>query len=169
MAKKKKTTQPKEQSNSGIVYSGRVEIDYIKNGHIYKTTKKKNAGTIKLFEFICNCLTGTYNDNNSPKWINIFSKTGDRVNITPSPVKNPTISILTDSCQAILHFMVPGSNLITTLQGTQIALFNNSKATSSSLGDALAVIQIEDESEIIQNISIDTTLNITWIMTLQNK
>jgi len=62
------------EKNSGIGYSGKIKVSVLANNKVIKTKEYKNNGSVKLFEFLAQCLTGKYNtaQANQPKLVQGF-------------------------------------------------------------------------------------------------
>lgn len=57
--------------NDALMYSGKVTVQ-VKNMKTKKIVSErviKNAGTINLFEFLCNCLLGQYESSKKPNYL----------------------------------------------------------------------------------------------------
>lgn len=64
--------QNKIQSAASISYKGSIKISLLKNKKVVKSSKKHNAGTVSLVNFLNNCLAGKYHDDKRPFYIKLF-------------------------------------------------------------------------------------------------
>jgi hypothetical protein len=65
---KKKVKVIETKTDSLVSYTGTVTIKKIKNGKVTASRVLHNEGGDELFNYLCNCLTGTYNNNLKPAW-----------------------------------------------------------------------------------------------------
>ena len=61
--------------NSNFTYTGKVtlKIQDLKSKKIISQREIKNSGTINLFHFLCNCLTGNYETSKRPRYLDASS------------------------------------------------------------------------------------------------
>lgn len=86
MARRKKQTQQPIKTTSAVGYQGTIKLSVQKNGKTLKSQTFHNTGDAKLFEFLGNCLAGTFDANNRPCRIRLFAKdTATGVENTDSP------------------------------------------------------------------------------------
>ena len=76
MARKKKQEKKEISKNiqhsTNILYEGKVDIDFIRNGKRIKRLSSHNDGYVPLFTFILRCLSGDYREADRPKYVYVF-------------------------------------------------------------------------------------------------
>ena len=161
MAKNKKL-----KKDDGVVgYSGDVEAGFYRNGHKFKQVTT-NAGTRKLFEYLCGCLAGTINANYSidkrPGKLRLYDSTGKQL-LTYGVIFNDfqmgvNVDRPTPNYAITINFLIPG----VTIRGKGIT-----GVKLLSMDD----VDIYAEAEFNSPVSIeevDTNLYVAWTLTIYN-
>ena len=111
--------------NNPVSYSGvvTIKIQDTKSKKIISSRVIKNAGTKYLFQFLCNCLTGTYDNQKYPRYLDASDTIIDAQTAnTPKEFTSALYfrSILTSS--NVLE--IPGQTLLNT-DGTTLVAYSN--------------------------------------------
>lgn len=75
MSRKKKNVSVKVKEQTPVKYTGSVNIKTIKKGKVTSSNTFHNEGTTELFNFLLNCLAGTYLKDAQPRFA-VLAKQG---------------------------------------------------------------------------------------------
>lgn len=165
----------KESNNkSGIPYQGTLTAKIIRNGKIVKKIKKKNTGTLYLFEQLVNCILGEDVHNNMPKYLDagtIASELEANVNNFRSSLVLPVdltgrYKEFVDGTywSALFNAFIPFSTIINTEEQVGINAFALKPDINSPINEILALVKLDDHIIINQGES----LLIEWRMAFTN-
>lgn len=79
MARRKKTAQAAVTEKEQVSYSGQVKLSVQKGNKTLSTKTYHNAGTSKLFKFICEALAGNFRRGMLPSKIALFDAESSEV------------------------------------------------------------------------------------------
>lgn len=179
--------------DSAIGYNGNLSV-LIKNGN--RTISKKayhNMGHVKLFQFICNCLAGTFTETARPCRIRLYkannpnsfdaSTESDRSTWTDGDVVSsfiyadtttvpnaPGDGTTTNAYQVTYHFRIPLAFIQDNIY--KVALYSQ---IGSAFDDICASFFFTNSNEtawdpiIISNLRGNFSVIIEWTMTVSNK
>lgn len=163
-------------TSTNFKYTGKIKIKYISKNKIVKSYRAHNQGQLSLFKFICDCLVGQYDDDNSPKYIQIFNSTTKEPEfsknycVTTAAIRhNSAVSLVVNNVEAkaLIKFLIPGGSLksSTNFRGNVLALYN--KNNYDDVSNPMAYVVLE-ESESIGAIEADTNILIEWSLSISN-
>lgn len=151
--------QNKIQSAASISYKGSVKISLLKNKKVVKSSKKHNAGTTALVNFLNNCLAGEYQETKRPFYIKLFKSESEAITNLIS------FSQLTQSDSVpTFSFYVPYAAALArgTLHSAKIYTKDSVRGTETVLAD----ITFGDVDDQYANYSLDPTLT-TYALLIQ--
>lgn len=181
MAKRK----TKKKVAGTIAYTGDIQIDYAHGKKIYKTVKAHNTGRVPLFSFIANCIAGTFNPGENPKYIRLFHVNNkdeegtftDEKSVAPVPFSTVAVEEYGDNAKTIFKFTIPFSLLPVVSPDrkaqegiNQIAIYNSTNYNTKTNPSAYFVIHTPGSTETYAYLDSDGKSNviITWTMTFKN-
>lgn len=175
----------KINTQKGLSYRGRVNVQVFKGKRTLSSFKGHNAGTLKLFKYLTDCLAGTYNTNQSPWFLRAFRVTTDgtvdistsgEITVTAIPCSGVSSFESEEGDKEVaiasFKFLVPFSNLIAngTIGAFRIYSRDDSEhytEGTSSEENWLAEIILPAEDRITTSNSKNNIL-ITWEMIIDN-
>lgn len=171
--------------NNSIGYKGKVIIKYIKDGKERRRITTYNTGSLPLFNFITNCLTGNFSKKDVPNYIvGYYSSNTESVSSTDlgecvftSPLISTDSSVENNVSNSVanIKFLIPSQ--IIKLEGNQtvnvIALYSESNIGThlTQGGTNPSAYIILEQDDIIESEDLGTNNNyvIIWKLTISNK
>lgn len=172
MRRKKRT---KKDNKLQLDYSGKVTVNVVRNGEVLKTIDGHNSGTYRLFEFIAKCLSGKYESQCTPKFLQIFHVADASQDISENLQSLVgIISVATtiynsskqnSSASASLTFSIPGElfNNVSLLPNL-FALYSQEDRLNQT--SPLATYYLDGG---LTNIASDTNVIVVWELIIGNK
>lgn len=171
------SNKTKRDTNYGIVYKGKVSIEYTFKNKIKKRIGHNN-GTPEFFRFIANSIAGENESANMPKYIHIYKSEGgnsnDLNNLTKIsacasniPYSYHKVQKGNDgiSYEVIFQFIIPYSQ-ITVSQGTSIDVLALFPTVDTQVSNILAYYQL-DSNKIEPDVG--TNVIVTWSLNVSNQ
>lgn len=163
-----------KQSNnkSGIPYQGILTAKIIRNGKIIRKIKKKNHGTLYLFEQLVNCILGEDVHTHMPNYLDAGTVTGT---VSENNFKSSLVLpvVLTGRYKefidntywsALFDAFIPFSTIINTEEQVGLDSFALKSTIDSSASEILAIVKLNDPIIINQGES----LLVEWRMAFTN-
>jgi hypothetical protein len=179
MARKKKTKKVEVVEKNSIAYEGVVTIKTIKNGKVTSEKKYHNRGTKQLFNFLLDCLAGSYITENQPRFLATALK--DSTNNTYKYISNNIQEVIqiksytqddNNDNYVEYKFLLPYKNEYKATGYNALIVFNKkNKPTSVKTNDSVdtnSCSMILDFSEK-QTADIDENTFIVWQLMIDNK
>lgn len=169
----------KNKTGENISYKGEVTVKLVKNGKVNKTRRTHNEGSVYLFQYIANCLAGSFQQDKKPWYIRLYSvegqsgepldpSTATEVTTTYLPVASTTTYSGADENGEYAYvehtFIVPGTYLVQEASANAIAMYSLENINDKSKWSAYAML-----SESIGEVDAGTNAVILWKMTVSNK
>ena len=157
------------KSNSKLSYKGKVTVKLYHGKKVYKTIKEKNSGTLELFKFFANCLTGNYYSQQRPMYLRAFKAVFDNdgnetsrqeVTTTAIPVKRskPIFDTDNNTASVLNEFLIPAATMSTEAANV-LCLYSTEHKNQPDAMSAEVVLEegIEKENGT-SNIKVEWTL-----------
>lgn len=177
MPRRKKTEEEKtivkEEQKQTIGYKGNVSIKVVKGNTVVKRINVNNTGNAPMFKFLANCLKGTYEEAQRPKYINLFNQTENKCLTALSTPCSRASLVSVPKFGASLEFIIPAAYIVANKDIDTLKLYSSIDLSSATEGiesaDAAAEVSLgENTFQISQADAINTTILITWTLLLTN-
>lgn len=189
-------TQTNVGLNQSISYYGKVTVKIQKGDKIISTKTSHNEGKAALFDFLIDCLNGSYLKDNRPTRVRVFRKLdGETVevpNFSTTTVLCPGVYLdglptvdrsYTNKRTITYHFRIPFTILSLGQVGDtagfcKLALYSNENSDDSNIGKPSAVFlftttdaagnTVWEPIEIDNKVNSNYSIIIDWSLTLGN-
>lgn len=161
------------KSNSKLSYKGKVTVKLYHGKKVYKTIKEKNEGTLELFKFFANCLTGNYYSQQRPMYLRAFTVVFDEegvetsrqeVTTTAIPVRRakPIFNAENNTASVLNEFIIPAATLSTGAANV-LDLYSTENKNQPDVMSAEVVLD-----EGIQKESGTSNIKVEWTLVIGN-
>ena len=161
------------KSNDNFGYKGNVTIKLVHNNKVYKVIKSHNNGYLPLFNFLINCLSGTFYESSRPQWLRLFDLGDDDWDeASDIPTKEVSRTVFSegsaradlDNGKAILTFTVSCFYLTKDKNITHLALYSNDNVDDRTKPSAVVKLETPLSTNAIGNDNVV----ILWSLSFDN-
>lgn len=179
----KKEISKNIQHSTNILYEGKVDIDFIRNGKRIKRLSSHNDGYVPLFTFILRCLSGDYREVDRPKYVYVFyieeSSRKDRF-ASSTPLNISSVSIKENEGVLSYKILVPisifgsinkfaGLAFYSTINNpTTITTNDDLSSTNPSMKMYIKGTKLSDGVRWENEYVSDTDMLITWQLNIKS-
>ena len=146
-----------------ISYRGNVSIKGIdiKTGQVTKRIQKHNTGKVAFFELIAQSIAGNNVTSLMPRYLRGFN--GNESTISSFiPYNSPILSKTETNASVSFEFLIPYTQLSTTLYTTKLCLYNSTTSSATVFAD----IELGDDKKFKSD--GNTNYLVTWTIVIGN-